>query len=203
MSVWLDKTRHRLDGNHGPSGRTTVRPKFQKFRWKSFLFESRIQTVLPCRPDGCTSLASNFHIEASRVRTGGMAVRMVDLMHAISIFDSRESGPCWLASGRMDLNCDTCLMDERVRTGIHDVQTVTAIFPYLCLERNPEALIEHWKSSGRAAETSGRMQAGGVQSFSTQRKVRMESFRRPDEWMLRTLWRPDGNPHCPDGWCFG
>jgi len=35
-------------------------------------------------------------------------------------------------------------------------------------------------SSGRAAETSGRMQAGIVQSFLTQRKVRMESSRRLD-----------------------
>jgi len=43
-------------------------------------------------------------------------------------------------SGRLDLNCDTCLMDECVRTGFHVVQTVTEIFPYLCLERNLEAL---------------------------------------------------------------
>jgi hypothetical protein len=38
-----------------------------------------------------------------------------------------------------ELNYDTCLMDKRVRMGINVVQTVAAIFPYLCLERNPEA----------------------------------------------------------------
>jgi hypothetical protein len=68
-----------------------------------------------------------------------MVVRTVDEMHAISISDARASGPCLLASGRLDLNCDTCLMDERVRTGFHIVWTVATIFPYLCLERNPEA----------------------------------------------------------------
>jgi len=35
-------------------------------------------------------------------------------------------------------------------------------------------LVEHWVSSGRAAETSGRMQVGAVRSFSTQRKVRTD-----------------------------
>jgi hypothetical protein len=30
-------------------------------------------------------------------------------------------------------------MDERARTGIHVVRTVTAIFPCLCLEGNPKA----------------------------------------------------------------
>jgi hypothetical protein len=114
MSVWLDKVRRCLDSGHRPSRRTTVRPKFQKFRWRSFLFESRIQTVLPWRPDGRTSAASNFHIESSRVRTRRMVVRTVDLMQAISIFD------------------------------VHVVRTVAAIFPYLCLERNPKALVEHW-----------------------------------------------------------
>jgi hypothetical protein len=113
MSVWLDKTGNRPDGGHGLFGRTTVRPKFKKFRWKSFLFESRVRTVLPCLLDGRTSAASNFHIEASRVRTRRLVVQTGDLMHVISIFDTRASGPWWLASGRLDLNCDTCLMDSR------------------------------------------------------------------------------------------
>jgi hypothetical protein len=125
MRVWLHKTGYRPDGGHRPSGRTTVRPKFLKFRWKSFLFKSRVKTVLLCHLDGCTFAVSNFHIEASRVRTGRMVVRMANLMHAISISDAH-------ASWRLDLNCDTCLMDEHVRTGIHIVQTVVAIFPYLC-----------------------------------------------------------------------
>jgi hypothetical protein len=64
--------------------------------------------------DGRTSAASNFNIEASSVRTKRMVVRTVDVIHAIFIYDTR-------ASGRMDLNCDTCLMDERIRTGFHVV----------------------------------------------------------------------------------
>jgi hypothetical protein len=139
MSVWLDKTGRRPNGGHRPSRQTTMRPKFQKFHWKSFLFESRVRTVRHCRLDGRTSAASNFHIEAPRVRTRRMGVQTFNLMHAISISDARASRPCWLSSERLDLNCDTCLMDERVRTGIQAVQTVAAIFPYLCLERNPEA----------------------------------------------------------------
>jgi len=153
MSVWLDKIGRSPDGGHRPFRWTTMRPKFWKFRWKSFLFESRVRTVLPCRPDGRTFTASNFHIEASPVRTRRMVVRTVDLMHAISIFDTRASRPCWLASGRLDLNCDTCLMYELVRT-------VVAIFPSLCFGKKSWSLIEHW-------ELSERMQAGAVRSFST------------------------------------
>jgi ABC-type branched-subunit amino acid transport system ATPase component len=50
-------------------------------------------------------------------------------------------------------------MDERVRIGIYVVRTVAAIFPYLNLERNLK-LVDHCESSGLAAETSRRMQAG-------------------------------------------
>jgi hypothetical protein len=37
-----------------------------------------------------------------------------------------------MASGRLDFECMTCLMDEHVWTGIHIVRTVAAVFPYLC-----------------------------------------------------------------------
>jgi hypothetical protein len=87
---------------------------------------------LPCRLDSLTSAVSNFHIKASRVWTRRMVFRTVDLMHAISISNARAFGPCWLASGSLDLNYDTCLMNERVGTGIHVIRTVAAIFPYLC-----------------------------------------------------------------------
>jgi hypothetical protein len=173
MSVWLDKIGRCPDRGHRPPGRTTVRPKFWKFRWKSFLFESRILTLLPCCLDGRTFAASNFHIEASCIWTRRMVVRMVDVMHAIAIFDTCASGPWWLVPGRLDLNCDTCLMDELNRMGIHVVWTVATIFPYLCFGKKSWSLIKHWESFGRAAESSRRMQVGVVWSFSTQRKVRM------------------------------
>jgi len=53
---------------------------------------SRVRTVVPYCPDGHTSIASNFHIEASRVRTKRMVVRTADLMYGISISDACESG---------------------------------------------------------------------------------------------------------------
>jgi hypothetical protein len=78
---------------------------------------------VPCHPDDRTSAAGNFHIKASCVRTKGMVDRTVDQMHAISI------SVAW-ASELLDFECDTCLMDERVRTGIHIIRTVAAIFLY-------------------------------------------------------------------------
>jgi hypothetical protein len=92
---------------------------------KFFPEMSRVRTMVPCCPDGHTSAASNFHIEALHVRTKRRVVRTADLMHAISISDAR-------ASGRLDLNYDTCLMDERGQKEIHVVRKVSGIFPYLC-----------------------------------------------------------------------
>jgi hypothetical protein len=127
--------------------------------WRSFLFESRIRAVRHYHLDGRTFAASNFHIEVSLVWTRRMGVRTVNLMHAISISNERASGPCWLSFGCLDLNCDTYLMDERVRTGIHVVQSVAAIFPYLCLERNLEA----WSN------TEGRSDVCKLEQFEASR----------------------------------
>jgi hypothetical protein len=76
---------------------------------------------VPCRPDSRTSVESNFHTKASGVWAKGMVLRIVDLMHAISIFDARVFGPRGLMSSRLDFECDTCLMDKRVWTEIHVV----------------------------------------------------------------------------------
>jgi hypothetical protein len=67
--------------------------RLSKISLKFFLDLSHVWTMLPCHPDGRTSAARNFHIKASCVRIKGMVVRMVDLMHAISIYVARESGP--------------------------------------------------------------------------------------------------------------
>jgi len=71
----------------------------------------------------------------------------------------RASGPCWQTSKRLNLNCDSCIKEKRVRTGIHIVRTVAAIFSYMNLERI-WSLVEYWEASERVAETSKRMQAG-------------------------------------------
>jgi len=79
------------------------------------------------------------------------------------------------------------------------------------------SLIEHWESSGRAAESSGRMQATVVWSFSTQMKVRtgIDVIRTDDAlvwsasgWydtssgrlMLWIAGCPDDMTRRPDGW---
>jgi hypothetical protein len=92
--------------------------------------------VLPYRPNGCTSAARNFHIKALPVRTKGMVVQTVDLMHAISLYVAHAFEPWRPMCGRLNFECTTCLTNERVRTGIHIVRTVAAIFPYLCFGKN-------------------------------------------------------------------
>jgi len=104
--------------------------------------------VLLCRPDGNTLAARNLHIKASRIQTIGSIVRTVDFMHAISIYEARASGPWGLTSGRLDFECMTCLMDERVRTEIHIVRTVAAIFPYLCFGKKSHS----WSNTGRRSD---------------------------------------------------
>jgi hypothetical protein len=102
--------------------------RLSKISQKFFPELSYVRTVLPYRPDGHTSATCNFHIKASRVRTKGMVVRIVDLMHAISIYVAHAFRPWMLSSECLNFECTTCLMDERV-------WTVAAIFPYLCFGR--------------------------------------------------------------------
>jgi hypothetical protein len=135
MSVWLEIPRHRSDVRHKASEWTTVRSAFQ-ISQKFFPELSRVWTVLPCRPNGCTLAARNFHIKAWCIRTMTSVVQTVNLMHAISIYEARKSGPWRLSSERLIFECATSLMDERVRTGIHIVRMV-AVSSHICvLERN-------------------------------------------------------------------
>jgi hypothetical protein len=102
MSVWLEKPRSRPNGQ--------LCDRLSKILLKFFPDLSRIRTVLPCRPDGRTFAARNFHIKASHVRTIGMIVQTVNLMHAISIYVACTSGPWRLASGRWILNARLALL---------------------------------------------------------------------------------------------
>jgi hypothetical protein len=141
--------------------------------------------VLPCRPDGRTSAASNFHIKALRVRTKVMVVRMLNQMHAISISDARAPEPWWLASKRLDFECDTCLINERVRTRIHVVWTVAAIFPYLCFGR------KSW-SFGRTLKVV-QTGCGNVRTDASWNNSKLRDIEEGQ----------DENPRRSDGWCFG
>jgi len=131
MSVWLEIPRRHPDGSHKTSGQTTVWSAFQ-ISQKFFPELSRVRTVLPCRPDDRTLAGRNFHINASHVWTIEHVIWMVYLMHAISIYVARMSGPWRLAYGRLDFECITGRLDKCVWTGIHIIRTVAIIFPYLC-----------------------------------------------------------------------
>jgi hypothetical protein len=74
-------------------------------------------------------------------------------MHAISEYEAWASGPWILSSGQLNFECITCLINESVRKGIHIVQAVAAVFPYLCFgnkyhswsntEQRPDVLLRH------------------------------------------------------------
>jgi len=63
------------------------------------------------------------------VRTLKGDVRMVELVHAISIYEAWSSGPWRLPSGRLNFVCTSCLIENIVRTRSHIVRTVAAVFP--------------------------------------------------------------------------
>jgi hypothetical protein len=147
MSVYLEIPRRHPDGSHKMFGRTTVRSAFQN-SLKFFPDLSRVPTVLPLRLDSRTLAAHNFHIKAWRFRTITFVVRTVDLMHAISIYEARVSGPWRQTSERLGFECMTCLMNERIRTEIHIVRTVAAIFPYLCFRKKSHSWTNtEWRPS--------------------------------------------------------
>jgi len=128
---------------------------------------------------GWTSAASNFHIRLCASGPWGWTPGRLIFYTQFPYLLSARPDDGRLASGRLSLNCDSCLIDERVWTGIHVVRTVAAIFPYLNLEINLK-LVDHWELSERAAETSGRMQAGTEASRCRGRSGR--DPRHPDEW---------------------
>jgi hypothetical protein len=104
------------------------------------------------RPDGRTSATSNFHIRLCGSGPRGMNVRTSILQHAISIFVMHASGP-WEA------DVWTVIFELPFLPYLWARQDGVSIFPYSELGKNLK-LIDHWWTSGRAAEMSGRMQAG-------------------------------------------
>jgi hypothetical protein len=108
---------------------------FWKFRWKSFLFKSRVRTVRHWGPNGRTSAASNFHIKLSvsgpRGWTSGRQFFNTQFPYLLCMRPDEERQ----TSGRWHLNCDSCLIYDRVRTGNHIVWTVCQSSHILILER--------------------------------------------------------------------
>jgi hypothetical protein len=118
------------------------------FAEKSFLYKNIVRTGWLDRQDGRTSTASNFHNRLLASGPRGRSVRTAKLQHAIPYLirvrpDHKEETSRRLKlnrqlpytmhqcpdhncqkSGRFILNCDSCLMEIRVRTGYHIVRTV-------------------------------------------------------------------------------
>jgi hypothetical protein len=85
MGDCCDKYGSRPDGEPEPFERTIVRQKIMRFSLKIFpVWEPRLNGR-HCHLDDRTSSASNFHIMLHASGPRGMAVRMVDPQHAISI----------------------------------------------------------------------------------------------------------------------
>lgn len=176
MSVWLDKTGRCPDGGHRPSGPTTMRPKFQKFHWKSFLFESCVQTVRHCHPDGRTSAASNFHIEAPRVWTRRLGFQTINLMHVCP--DHVDCHPdVWIW---IEIHALWMSVSGRESTSVERLQQSS----HICV----------WKEILKLDRTLRVVWTGCwiIRTYANWRSSKL----------LDTEEGPNGNPRHPDGWCF-
>jgi hypothetical protein len=184
------------------SERTTMQPKFLDFRWKSFLFESHARTVIHCRSDDRTSAASNFHIRLRTSEPGGWPSRRLIFYTQFPYLLYTRPDHGRLASGRLNLNCDTCLMDERVRTGIHVIRTVESIFPYLKLERKSEVgwtLRVVWTSCWNIWTDANWNKSKLLDIEEGPNMMILSS----GQMILMTVDRPDGTSHRPNRWCSG
>jgi hypothetical protein len=106
---------------------------------------------------------------------------------------------CWLTSGRWYLNCDSCLIYERVQKGNHIVRTVYQSSLILNLER-----IWSWSITDGRPDGLLRCQDGGKleQKLLDTMKGPDGKIRCPDRWCL-SIWRPDRMTRRPDGLSSG
>jgi hypothetical protein len=156
---------------------------FKNFAEKSFMFKSRVRTVRNCRPDGRTSAGSNFHVRLSRVRTKGderpdgwTSTRNFHICYARvrTMTNRRPDGDIWITILAL---CMSTSVQESTSSGRLKQSSLK-----LNLERIWSWSIDHWEASGRAAETSRRMEVGKVASRNNEGLDGMA--RRPDEWCL-------------------
>jgi len=172
MSVWLDKPRRLSDGRHKASGRTTVWSTFQNF--------AEILSWFEPRPDGVALSSGRSYFSCTQFTYQGFG--------RPDQGNGRPDG--WLDARNFHIS------SSRVRTSGFWMRYLP--YGWARPDGNPHRpdgcndllisvfwkeiswLVEHWVSSGRAAETSGRMIAGAIRSFSTQRKVRTKTSRCPN-----------------------
>jgi hypothetical protein len=174
---------------HRPDGRTSIASNF-------LIRHSSFRTMGDERPDGYSS-TRNFHICNPRVRT---------------MIGSRPDG--WSRIGNFLLWCTRVrttavrrpdLKKTRIWTGYHIVRTVDWSSLSWNLERN-QKMIEYWETSGRAAETPGRMQAGTETSRYSMGSGRNDNFVRTDDaglYGVRTGWHVVQTDGTVDRWASG
>jgi len=128
-------------------------------------------------------------------------VRMVELMHTISIYEAWASRPWRLTSRWLNFVCTTCLMKESVRTGPHIVRTVAAVFPYLCFGKKSFNLSNTKRYPAVLLRRPDRCK---LEQFEGSR------HRGRSGWKVLVIWtddawtveRPNGISYLPDG-CKG
>jgi hypothetical protein len=122
-------------------------------------------------------------------------------MHAISIYEAWASRSWRLTSGRLDFECTTCLMNERVRTGIHIVRTVATVFPYLCFGKKSYSWSNtEWRSNVLLKRPDGYMLEQFEASWHRGRlgwKVLV--IRMDDTWIVESLDGISCRPDCCKG----
>jgi len=124
-------------------------------------------------------------------------VRMVEVESTISILVARASRPRLTDVQTVIFELQIlALWRHTSRRDTNIVRTDVSIFPYSELGKNLK-LVDHWRSSGRAAETSKHMQAGTEASrysigsglmWTPSRITRPDNEREP-----KTVLRTDSN----------
>jgi hypothetical protein len=98
------------------------------------------------------------------------------------------------------LNCKLAFKELRIRTGIHVVRTVVAIFPYLILERKSEA----WSNTeGRPDGLLKRPNGCKLEQKLLNSMDGTDGNPSSGRMMLWSVGRSDGMARLQDGWNYG
>jgi hypothetical protein len=142
--------------------------------------QGRFRTVMPYRPDGCTSAVHHYHIKALSVRTRKVDVRMVELVHAISIYEAWSPGPWRLTSRRLNLVCtflhyredrpdDLSLCLDGWNLELFEASRHWWAFRQKDLVVRMD--VADWWASGRNTTSSGRLTGNGNKSLKTSQNL--------------------------------
>jgi len=193
---------------------------FQKFRWKFFLFKSRVWTVRHWRPNGRTSAASNFHIrlyasgpKGDKRPDGNSSTHNFHICNASvrTIRGSRPDG--WSRINNFHISCTRVRIKADWRPD-GDIWIAILTLRRHASERETTLsgrlidlpFLGTWKESETGWVLRGVWtccwnvwtDASWNRCFSIQWRVQTEGTRRPDGWCW-SVWRPDGMTRRSDG----